>query len=57
MPAFPATAPRLGLYPVVDSPDWIERLLEMGVCTLQLRMQWVNAMTRACLSMTTGSWR
>ena len=39
MPAFPATAPRLGLYPVVDSPDWIERLLKMGVRTLQLRIK------------------
>ena len=25
--AFPATAPKLGLYPVVDSVLWIERLL------------------------------
>ncbi|MGK3144581.1 thiamine phosphate synthase [Pantoea sp. C2G6] len=39
MPAFPATAPRLGLYPVVDSPEWIERLLEAGVRTLQLRIK------------------
>lgn len=39
MPAFPATAQRLGLYPVVDSPEWIERLLEMGVRTLQLRIK------------------
>lgn len=39
MLAFPATAPRLGLYPVVDSSEWIERLLEMGVRTLQLRIK------------------
>ncbi|WP_313656391.1 thiamine phosphate synthase [Pantoea sp.] len=39
MPAFPATAPRLGLYPVVDSPDWIARLLEAGVRTIQLRIK------------------
>jgi len=39
MHAFPATAPRLGLYPVVDSPEWIKRLLEMGVRTLQLRIK------------------
>ena len=39
MTAFPATAPRLGLYPVVDSVDWIERLLGAGVRTLQLRIK------------------
>lgn len=39
MSAFPATAPRLGLYPVVDSPAWIERLLTAGVRTLQLRIK------------------
>lgn len=37
--AFPATAPRLGLYPVVDSVEWIARLLEAGVRTLQLRIK------------------
>jgi len=36
---FPATAPRLGLYPVVDSVDWIARLLEAGVRTIQLRIK------------------
>ncbi|MBN6033171.1 thiamine phosphate synthase [Pantoea ananatis] len=39
MNAFPATASRLGLYPVVDSVEWIERLLEAGVRTLQLRIK------------------
>lgn len=39
MHAFPATAPRLGLYPVVDSVTWIERLLQVGVRTLQLRIK------------------
>lgn len=39
MDAFPATAPRLGLYPVVDSVEWIERLLDAGVRTLQLRIK------------------
>ncbi|NGZ67545.1 thiamine phosphate synthase [Vibrio aestuarianus subsp. cardii] len=29
----------LGLYPVVDSVDWIERLLKMGVKTIQLRIK------------------
>lgn len=36
---FPATAPRLGLYPVVDSVEWIARLLEAGVRTIQLRVK------------------
>ncbi|ELY2736050.1 thiamine phosphate synthase [Cronobacter dublinensis] len=30
---------RLGLYPVVDSVEWITRLLEAGVRTLQLRIK------------------
>lgn len=29
----------LGLYPVVDDVDWIERLLPMGVTTIQLRIK------------------
>jgi hydroxymethylpyrimidine kinase/phosphomethylpyrimidine kinase/thiamine-phosphate diphosphorylase len=29
----------LGLYPVVDSPEWIERLLKQGVKTIQLRIK------------------
>ncbi|WP_196138706.1 thiamine phosphate synthase [Aliikangiella sp. G2MR2-5] len=29
----------LGLYPVVDSADWIERLLPLGVSTIQLRVK------------------
>lgn len=36
---FPATAPRLGLYPVVDSVEWIELLLSAGVRTIQLRIK------------------
>lgn len=39
MLSFPATAPRLGLYPVVDSVEWIERLLSAGVRTIQLRIK------------------
>jgi len=35
-----ATVPfKLGLYPVVDSFSWIERLLHQGVKTLQLRIK------------------
>ncbi len=29
----------LGLYPVVDSAEWIERLLKLGIKTLQLRIK------------------
>jgi len=38
-PAFPPVPRRLGLYPVVDSLLWIERLLNAGVRTLQLRIK------------------
>ncbi|WP_027713411.1 thiamine phosphate synthase [Dickeya chrysanthemi] len=37
--AFPTTDARLGLYPVIDSIAWIERLLDAGVRTLQLRIK------------------
>lgn len=37
--AFPPTAAQLGLYPVVDSVEWIARLLDAGVRTLQLRIK------------------
>ncbi|MDK9365568.1 thiamine phosphate synthase [Lelliottia wanjuensis] len=38
-PNFPTVPRRLGLYPVVDSVEWIERLLETGVKTIQLRIK------------------
>jgi len=38
-PDFPPVPLRLGLYPVVDSVEWIARLLDAGVCTLQLRIK------------------
>ncbi|EPT7109081.1 MULTISPECIES: thiamine phosphate synthase [Klebsiella] len=38
-PDFPSVPFRLGLYPVVDSVAWIERLLVAGVRTLQLRIK------------------
>lgn len=38
-PDFPSVPFRLGLYPVVDSVEWIARLLEAGVRTLQLRIK------------------
>lgn len=37
--AFAPTEHKLGLYPVVDSLLWIERLLDAGVRTLQLRIK------------------
>lgn len=36
---FPTTPHRLGLYPVVDSLEWIDRLLQAGVTTIQLRIK------------------
>ncbi|WP_145490338.1 thiamine phosphate synthase [Yersinia rohdei] len=36
---FPKTKQYLGLYPVVDSLLWIERLLSVGVTTIQLRIK------------------
>lgn len=36
---FPLTAEKLGLYPVVETPAWVERLLAAGVRTLQLRIK------------------
>ncbi|WEF12356.1 thiamine phosphate synthase [Pectobacterium actinidiae] len=36
---FAPTSQRLGLYPVVDSVEWIERLLSVGVKTIQLRIK------------------
>lgn len=38
-PNFPPVPFRLGLYPVVDSVAWIERLLAAGVKTIQLRIK------------------
>lgn len=38
-PDFPPVPFRLGLYPVVDSVVWIERLLGAGVRTVQLRIK------------------
>lgn len=38
-PDFPPVPLRLGLYPVVDSVEWVERLLKAGVKTIQLRIK------------------
>lgn len=37
--SFPAVPFHLGLYPVVDTVEWIARLLDAGVKTLQLRVK------------------
>ncbi len=37
--SFPREDMRLGLYPVVDSTDWLRRLLPLGVATAQLRIK------------------
>lgn len=36
---FPSCPHRLGIYPVVDSSDWIKKLTEEGVKTIQLRIK------------------
>ncbi|MFT5574837.1 MAG: hydroxymethylpyrimidine kinase/phosphomethylpyrimidine kinase/thiamine-phosphate diphosphorylase [Bermanella sp.] len=36
---FPDCGGDLGLYPVVDSAAWVERLLKLGVTTIQLRVK------------------
>lgn len=36
---FPGCDGNLSLYPVVDSADWIERLLPLGIETIQLRVK------------------
>ncbi|WP_411814174.1 thiamine phosphate synthase [Cronobacter malonaticus] len=38
-PLFAPVPRRLGLYPVVDSVEWVTRLLDAGVRTLQLRIK------------------
>ncbi len=36
---FPDCDGPLGLYPVVDTAEWVERLLPMGITTIQLRVK------------------
>ncbi|WP_250440237.1 thiamine phosphate synthase [Caballeronia sp. AZ1_KS37] len=40
---FPACPDRLGLYPVLPSADWVERVLGLGVRTTQLRRKTADA--------------
>ncbi len=36
---FPACPPRLGIYPVVDHSDWIKKLVDEDIRTIQLRVK------------------
>lgn len=36
---FPPCPERLGIYPVVDSVDWVKKLVDCGVPTIQLRVK------------------
>ncbi|KND58769.1 Thiamin-phosphate pyrophosphorylase [Candidatus Burkholderia verschuerenii] len=42
-PRFPACPDALGLYPVLPSAEWIERVLDNGVLTTQLRRKTTDA--------------
>ena len=41
--AFPRCPERLGLYPVLPSAEWVERVLDLGVKTAQLRRKSTDA--------------
>lgn len=43
---FPSCPNRLGIYPVVDSSDWINKLVNEGITTIQLRIKDVTDDTR-----------
>lgn len=36
---FPSCPSRLGIYPVVDSADWVQKLVDIGIETIQLRVK------------------
>lgn len=36
---FPACPEKLGIYPVVDSADWVDKLVSEGIQTIQLRIK------------------
>ncbi len=38
-PCTDASQPELGLYPIVDRAHWLERLLPLGITTIQLRIK------------------
>jgi len=43
---FPACPKRLGIYPVVDSSDWIDKLIQENIKTIQLRIKDVTDKVR-----------
>lgn len=43
---FPTCPSRLGIYPVVDNSDWIEKLVQENIKTIQLRIKDVSADVR-----------
>jgi hydroxymethylpyrimidine kinase/phosphomethylpyrimidine kinase/thiamine-phosphate diphosphorylase len=45
---FPSCPQRLGIYPVVDSSDWIQKLKEEGVKTIQLRIKNATEKQKKC---------
>lgn len=36
---FPSSPQRLGIYPVVDNSDWVAKLIDEGITTIQLRVK------------------
>ncbi|MCX4188064.1 thiamine phosphate synthase [Methylophaga sp. OBS4] len=36
---FPSCPQRLGIYPVVDSSDWVQKLVDLDITTIQLRIK------------------
>jgi hydroxymethylpyrimidine kinase / phosphomethylpyrimidine kinase / thiamine-phosphate diphosphorylase len=57
---FPALDGKLGLYVIVDSPDWVQRLVSLGVPTIQLRIKdapekTLRARIEAAIAATRGS--
>ncbi|NDW23008.1 thiamine phosphate synthase [Alteromonas hispanica] len=61
---FVPIAPKRGIYPVVDSADWIERLLPTGVNIIQLRIKsdkkdsgqaWISEEIKKAVALTRGT--
>ena len=47
---FAACGDELGLYPVVDSIEWLEKLMPLGITTIQLRIKNVDANLSAIIA-------
>lgn len=46
-PGFPTMDGSIGLYPIVDRAAWVERLLELGLTTVQIRIKDLDDAERA----------